>query len=97
MSFYRSNSRYEGLSSHQDFQVVVEVRINDVRRTEIQTLSSLLQSAGRRECYDKRLVNASGMRLDFIITIKKGELEGLKSALRVALRIVAADRIDIVV
>jgi len=78
----------------QNFVDHVDLRIDDVSTNEIQELSTLIYDLKNSQYNDNVVQNGNGKR-DFVITVKPAQLNEIKQALHVILRIVKAERIEI--
>jgi len=72
----------------------VDVRINDVRPGEIDSLSTIMNATTAQDEFLKN-VELSGRAQNYVVTVKTGELPELKNALRMVLQVVRPERIDI--
>jgi len=72
----------------------VDLRIDDVSTNEIQELSTLIYALKSSQYNDNVVKNGNGKQ-DFVITVKPAQLDEIKQALHVILRIVKAERIAI--
>ena len=72
----------------------VDLRIDDVNTNEIEELSTLIDALKSSQ-YEDNVVNNGDGKQDFIITVKPAQLDEIKQALYVILRIVKAERIAI--
>ncbi len=72
----------------------VNLRIDDVNTNEIEELSTLIYALKSSQ-YEDNVVNNGDGKQDFIITVKPAQLDEIKQALHVILRIVKAERIAI--
>lgn len=72
----------------------VDVRINRVDNSEINYLMSVLQ-AMKNEDLQEAIINSSDGEKAFVVKVKTGELNQLKSALRAVLQVVKPERVDI--
>ena len=78
----------------QNFVDHVNLRIDDVSTNEIQELSTLIYALKNSQYNDNVVKNGNGKR-DFVVTVKPAQLDEIKQALYVILRIVKAERIAI--
>jgi len=72
----------------------VDLRIDDVNTNEIEELSTLIYALKSSQ-YEDNVVNNGDGKQDFIITVKPAQLDEIKQALHIILRIVKAERIAI--
>ena len=72
----------------------VDLRIDDVSTNEIQELSTLIYTLKNSQFNDNVVKNGTDKQ-DFIVTVKPAQLDEIKQALHVILRIVKAERIAI--
>lgn len=72
----------------------VDLRIDDVNTNEIEELSTLIYALKSSQYEDTVVKNEDGKQ-DFVITVKPAQLDEIKQALHVILRIVKAERIAI--
>ena len=78
----------------QNFVEHVDLRIDDVSTNEIQELSTLIYALKSSQYHDNVVKNGNGKQ-DFVITVKPAQLDEIKQALHVILKIVKAERIAI--
>lgn len=83
--------RFEGRNQLLD---CVDVRIRNVKKQEIESLTLLLDAMRSPQEYAENVVNC-GRNKNYVVTVKTGRLQPLKDALRAVLRVVNAERIDI--
>ncbi len=72
----------------------VDLRIDDVNTNEIEELSTLIYALKSSQYEDNVVKNGTGGQ-DFVVTVKPAQLDEIKQALHVLLRIVKAERIAI--
>ena len=72
----------------------VVLRIDDVNTNEIEELSTLIYALKSSQYNDNVVKNGTGKQ-DFVVTVKPAQLDKIKQALHVILRIVKAERIAI--
>ncbi len=72
----------------------VDVRVNDVDNSEIGYLSTVIDAL-KNEHYTEPVIDQSRGSRAFVVTVKKCELQELKDALRVILKVVKPERIEI--
>ena len=72
----------------------VDLRIDDVSTNEIQELSTLIYALKSSQYIDNVVKNGTGKQ-DFVVTVKPAQLDEIKQALHLILRIVKAERIAI--
>ncbi len=78
----------------QNFVEHVELRIDDVNTNEIEELSTLIYALKSSQHNDNVVKNGTGKQ-DFVVTVKPAQLDEIKQALHVILRIVKPERIAI--
>ena len=72
----------------------VDLRIDDVNTNEIEELSTLIYTLKSSQYNDNVVKNGTGKQ-DFVVTVKPAQLDVIKQALHVILRIVKPERIAI--
>ncbi len=72
----------------------VDVRVSDVDRSEIDYLTNVVGEINSKS-FQESLINSDEGGTDFVVTIKKCELDELKEALRIILQVVNPERIEI--
>ena len=72
----------------------IDLRINDVNPIEISNLSTLIDALKSPQYHENVIPSRPG-RNDFVVTVKPAGLQEIKEALRLILRIVEAERVEI--
>ncbi len=74
----------------------VDLRVRNVRQAEIDDLSTVLHALHTKEDFVDQVINAGASnQTDYVVTIKRADLEELKKALRSILSVVEPTRVHI--
>ena len=72
----------------------IDVRVNNVDNSEIDYLTTIVDAI-KSEDFGNALISSDRGKTDYIVTIRKCELDRLKEALRLILQVVKPERIEI--